>query len=79
MKADPYTPGCREKEKKNVARRVREVSVKNSDVEGLDGQELRGGLMNTTTRSAYRVMETAVREVNSRVNKSSFTLSVITF
>ena len=61
----------------NIARRIREVSVKNSDVEGLDGQELGGGLMNT--RSAQRVIETTVREVNSRISKRSFTLSLITF
>lgn len=65
--------------KRNVARRTREVSVKSSDVEGLDCQGLREGLMNS--KSAQRVMETTVREVNSRINKRnkrSFTLSLIT-
>lgn len=65
---------------RNVARRIGEVSVKSSDAEGLDCHGLREGLMNS--ESAQRVMETTVREVNSRIhkrNKRSFTLSLITF
>lgn len=61
-----------------VLRKVREVRIKNSDVEGLDCQGLRGGLM-SKSKSAQGIIETAVGEVNSGINKRFFTASLISF
>lgn len=54
------------------------MSIKNSEAEGLAYQGLRGVPM-SNRKSAKGIIETAVREFNSRISKRFFTLSLISF
>lgn len=57
---------------------IREVSIKNSDVEGLKCQHFRRGLMDNN-KSARGIMKTAVREVNSGINKDPLLCLLLLF